>query len=132
MGGRKMKRSREEMKRAFVQEMAELFDQSMAQLEEKGHPTLTDIEEAVLKLRQRAGQRLVELLVEAVGEARPVPGPCCPRCGEEMHYKWSRQRTMETRVGAIRVQRGYFYCERCGAGFFPPGPAAGAGEASLE
>lgn len=127
-----MKRDIAELKRAFLQEMGELFDQSMASLEEMDHPTLTDIEDAVLKLRHRAGQRMAEMLVEQVGEARPVPGPCCPQCGEEMRYKWSRERTMETRVGTIRMRRSYFSCERCGAGFFPLGPSPEAGEGSLE
>lgn len=127
-----MKRSTAEMKQAFVREMEELFDQSMAQLEGKERPTLADIEEVVLKLRQRAGQRVAEMLVEQVGEERPMPGPRCAQCGEEMRYKWSRGRAVETKVGVIQVRRGYFYCERCGEGFFPPGPTVGAGEASLE
>lgn len=47
----------------------------------------------------------------------------CPECGGEL-VKWGRhERTLETTGGeAVRLERAYMRCPRCGYGVFPPGP----------
>jgi len=37
-----------------------------------------------------------------------------------------------SRVGGLKVERGYYYCACCESGFFPPGPATGVGARVLE
>lgn len=116
-----MRRTRAEVKA----DLTELADEVMAELldwtEETAAPTLTQIEDIVLKLRQRLSERMAQAVLEAQEATRPVPGPPCPRCGQEMHYKDSKRNTVESRVGPLPMERGYYYCATCRAGLFPPG-----------
>ena len=80
-----------------------------------------ELEEAVLQARQRFGERLLEQLVRERAEARPVPGPQCPKCGQEMRDKGQKTRQVVSSVGATQVTRGYYYCSACQRGVFPPG-----------
>ncbi|MBC7226151.1 MAG: hypothetical protein H5T61_02835 [Thermoflexales bacterium] len=120
-----MNRQRERIKAQLLAEVGEMIDEVLDW--EEGHPapTLVEIEEVVLKLRQRVAQRVAEALIEQQEMARPVPGPACPECGQEMRYKWKGQVTVESRVGPLNIERGYYYCERCRSGFPPLGQQLG-------
>jgi hypothetical protein len=37
-----------------------------------------------------------------------VPGPRCPTCGQEMHYKAEKHRYLRTRSGDVEVERAYY------------------------
>ncbi len=100
--------------------------------EEHPAPTLGQIEEAVLKFRKQFGQRVAEVLLENQEAVRPVPGPICPRCQQEMRYKWQGEIEVESAVGLLHIRRGYFYCPRCQSGIFPPGPATSVMGQTLE
>ena len=71
-------------------------------------------------LRQELTQAVTEGLVaqahRALGEQRTA---ACPRCGQTLSARGPQERTVETLVGAIRLQRPYFYCERCQFGTAP-------------
>ena len=95
-------------------------------------PDLTQIEDMVLKLRKQLGQRMTELVVEDQEAVRPVPGPICPECGQEMRYKDMKRKTIGTRSGEVSLERAYYYCERCRSGLFPPGSTTEAGDTTLE
>ena len=96
-------------------------DDLAKELAKSSGPTLVEMEEAVLTLRQRLAQRMLELIVGEQEMARPVPGPKCERCGEEMQYKGMKGMQVESRLGPLDIERAYYYCHRCKAGFFPPG-----------
>jgi hypothetical protein len=95
-------------------------------------PTLTQIEDIVLKLLQRLSERMALAVIEAQAAVRPVPGPSCPMCGHEMHYKAMKANTVESRVGQLPLARGYYYCEACHSGLFPPGSTTGSMGRALE
>jgi hypothetical protein len=127
-----MKRTKTELKAELMQQAELLVDKLLDWTDETERPTLAQIEDIVLKLRQQMGAGMAKAVIEAQAASRPVPGPRCPKCGQEMHYKDTKQDTVTSRVGELGLQRGYYYCERCRAGSFPPGSATGGERYSLE
>jgi len=116
-----MRHARAELKADLTQLADEVIDELLDWTEGTAAPTLTQIEDIVLKLRQRLSERMAHAVLAAQEAARPVPGPRCPTCGHEMHYKDMKHNTVESRVGHLPMERGYYYCATCRAGLFPPG-----------
>jgi len=108
-------------------ELEEVAAQSIEKLmrwsEEKEKPSLREIEEKVLEIRQELSVKMVEGVIERQEEVRPVPGPKCPECEAEMHYKASHGKQVTSWVGELQIKRGYYYCDQCKRGLFPPGRA---------
>jgi hypothetical protein len=50
-----------------------------------------------------------------------VEAPPCERCGQRTAYKDQKRKRVMTQVGEMAVERGYYWCERCRRGVFPPG-----------
>ncbi len=105
------------------QRLHDRFDRWLDGLEERvkaSQPTLEELTQAVFTLRQELTQAVTEGLVEQVHrtllEQRTA---ACPRCGHTLAARGPAERTVETLVGAIRLQRPYFYCERCQLGSSP-------------
>jgi len=118
-----MPRPRAELKAELEAEAARLIEDALAWNDQAEAPTLTDIEEQVLKFRKVLGERLAQALVAAQPSVEPVLVGC-PQCGRPMHQKRRRQRRrVESRVGPVPLERAYYYCEHCRKGVFPPGPA---------
>lgn len=126
------RRPREEMRAEFLAEAAARFDELFDWNDETVTPTLSQIEGEILVLRKRLSERLATMLIEAQETVRPVPGPACPECGREMHYKDMKGNTVESQVGTLRLERGYYHCQACKSGLFPPGPATSAVGEELE
>jgi hypothetical protein len=89
-------------------------------------PTLEELTQAVFALRQELTQAVTEGLVaqthRALVEQRTA---VCPRCGQTLSARGPQERTVETLVGAIRLQRPYFYCEGCQFSMAPLDAALG-------
>lgn len=83
---------------------------------------LSDIEQAVYQAGEAIKAELTAGLVTQVSEEEvTVPGPKCPQCGQEMHYKGHKAKQIITETGDVTVKRAYYYCETCRSGHFPPG-----------
>jgi uncharacterized protein with PIN domain len=124
-----MKRSRAELKADLMRQAELAIDQLLDFGEQTTEPTLTQIEDVVLKLRKDLSEQMAVTLIEAQPNTHPVPGPRCPTCQREMHYKDMKGETVESRVGTLPLKRSYYYCETCRRGFFPPGsPTPNLGE----
>lgn len=116
-----MKKSREEKRAALEAKAKELVDELMEWSEETERPNLTQIEDEILKLREVLSKKMLEAVIEDQESRRPVPGPKCPKCGKEMHYKGEKKRAVTSRVGEAQLERGYYYCSACQESLFPPG-----------
>lgn len=119
----KHKHTREELRAELMQEAASVVDELLDWHEDDQHiaPTLSEIEDVILQLRKRLSAKMAEVVIQDQGAVQLVPGPQCPTCGREMHYKGLKENVVETRVGTVPTQRAYYYCEACRRGLFPPG-----------
>ena len=72
-------------------------------------------------MRRQLSEQAAQAVIETQAAQRPGPGALCPTCQREMHYKDTKAQTVESRVGHLRIARGYYYCETCQQSLFPPG-----------
>jgi len=69
-----MKRTRAEAKADLTKLADEVIDELLDWTEDTATPTLTQIEDMVLKLRQRLSERMAQAVIETQEAVRPVPG----------------------------------------------------------
>jgi hypothetical protein len=116
-----MKTSPEKLKAAFLVEAEALFDEILAWDAENPAPDLTEIEEQVMRWRQKIGLNLVEKALARQETRQPVEKMRCPQCSQEAVPKGMKPKHVETRLGHLVLERSYAYCSTCKQGFFPPG-----------
>ena len=114
------KKTRAEKKAALMAQAEAIAEELLDWTEKTQDPTLTEIEDLVLQLRQRMGQRLTETALESQANADPLHFPACPQCQQPMQPKGPKTKKVLTATGEVDVVRSYFYCPRCAQGFFPP------------
>jgi hypothetical protein len=115
---------RDTQRRAEIrQRLHDRLDQWLDKLEERvkePQPLLEQLTQAVFALRQELTQAVTEGLVEQAHRAAiEQRTAACPQCGQALSARGPQERTVETLVGAIRLRRPYFYCERCQLGTTP-------------
>jgi hypothetical protein len=116
-----MKKSIEEKRARLRAKADQIIDEYLAWEASHPQPDLKQIEDIALKLRKELGQELAQIAVEEQRERTPAPGPKCAKCGEEMRYKGEKSTQVESRAGALQVERGYYYCPTWEESIFPPG-----------
>ena len=121
-----MRRTREQMRAELQAEASEVIEELLEWEERAEAPNLSQIEEKVLQLRHRLGQKMVQTLLEGQGSKQLVEVPACPECGQPMRYKGQKESYVESRLGTLTVERGYYHCAPCDSGLFPPGRADGS------
>ena len=115
-----MSPTRAEIRAKLLAEAEQAIDELLEWTDQTPRPNLTQIEKAVLKMRRQLSEQAAQAVIEAQAAQRPVPGPLCPTCQREMHYKDTKAQTVESRVGHLRIARGYYYCAQCQQSLFPP------------
>ena len=118
---RSKKLTRAEKKAALMQRAEALIEQMLEWTETTAQPNLTQIEDIALDLRQQFGQALSESAIASQENVAPLHLPPCPQCGKPMRPKGAKDKTVVARVGALKLERSYFYCPACEQGLFPPG-----------
>lgn len=119
-----MKHTRKQKEDKLLAEARSLIGEFLDWEEKADQPNLTQIEDIVLRLRERLGQRMAEVAIADQEAKQPVEAPKCGTCGEPMRYKGQKGTDVGSRVGELDIDRGHYYCARCENGLFPPGPSA--------
>lgn len=89
------------------------------------HPdvALAEMEEAILAASRAALPAVLEAVVRRTARslrARSAPPPrACPTCGEPCRVQSWRPRQVETRCGAVSIERPWYTCRRCRHGWSP-------------
>jgi hypothetical protein len=117
-----VKSSREERKARLMKAAEEMIDELLDWSETTAEPNLTQIEAEVGRLRKRLGEQMTLEAINVQEARQPVPGLGCPECGREMRYKGLKGITVESWVGDLTIERGYYHCPDCKVGLFPPRP----------
>ncbi len=116
-----MKKSRVRLKAEYMAEAEELFDELMAWDESTFEPDMAQIEDVILALRKRIGERMAEAVLARQEMGQPSEKIHCPECEKEMEDKGQKESDVETQVGNLKIERSYYYCPRCRRGLFPLG-----------
>ena len=116
-----MKKSIAEKRARLKAKADKIIDEYLAWEASHAQPDLKEIEDMALKLSRELGQELAQMAVEEQSERAAVPGPSCRKCGKEMRYKGEKAIDVESRAGALEIERGYYYCPECKESLFPPG-----------
>jgi len=101
----------------------EMIEALLAWDEQNSAPNLTQIEDEILALRRQMGEAMLAVALAGQEASQPAENPTCAHCGGEMRNKGAKAKAVESRVGGVELERGYYYCTRCQSGIFPPGPA---------
>jgi uncharacterized protein UPF0236 len=105
------------------QQLHTRFDQWLDELEEQlqeSQPTLTALTKTVWDLRQDLTGGLTETIVAHVHQSEHTRQQSrCPRCARLLKARDPVQRTVETLVGSVQLERPYFYCPACHMGRYP-------------
>ena len=105
------------------------FDQWLDGLEAQRRepvPTLAQVTETVGNLRQELTGGLTETIVAHAHRGESTRQQTrCPQCDRCLQARAPVSRTVETMVGAVQIERPYFYCRTCRCGVYPLEAALG-------
>jgi len=89
-------------------------------------PTLAQVTETVWNLRQELTGGLTETIVAHAHRGESTRQQTrCPQCDRCLQARAPVSRTVETMVGAVQIERPYFYCRTCRCGVYPLDAALG-------
>ena len=105
------------------QRLHERFDRWLDRLEAalpEGEPTLGQVSETIWALRQQLTGGVAETIVyHTHPEEQHRPHMPCPTCARLLSARGPVHRCVETMVGAVALERPYFYCQVCRTGTYP-------------
>ena len=115
-----MSKSGAEIKAEILEMVENRLEKLLSWEAENGQPTLSEIEEQVLAFRRRVSENVMEKLIGKQAAVKPTGGVNCSGCGAKMKYKDMQPKQVSSLVGEIRLERGYYHCQGCQRGYFPP------------
>jgi len=120
-----MSQSKSERKAELLAKAEQMIDELLQWEEEVEKPTFAAIEGEVMKVRKQMDEAMMEDVLREQAVTQDVGVRRCESCGGEMVHKGRKGRRIGGWSGEAKVQRVYYYCPKCGAGFFPSGPSVG-------
>lgn len=112
-----------QQRQALRQQLHERFDQWLDELERQlpeAELTLSQVSETIWELRQPLTARVAQTIVEhRHQEEHRRTHLHCATCARLLKARPTVPRTVETLVGAIELERPYFYCRQCQCGRYP-------------
>ena len=108
------------LKAKLINQYADRLDEVLEQVEDDHRFQLSEIEEIALEIRPDVGKNVTEALTHEESQMNEVDVEC-EQCHERMRNKGRKGKWVKTQTGTVRVERPYYYCERCKRGHFPPG-----------
>lgn len=115
-----MSLNKKALKEKLLRQYSDQLDEMLNELDQAERLHLTEIENAALKARHQVSQAITQELSEHESQGVDVD-VCCPECQQGARYKGKKRKWIKTRSGEIQIERAYWYCPRCRAGFFPTG-----------
>ena len=95
------------------------LDEVEARVSEEG-ASLEEIVQAAFETRDELTGMEAESLIESRhADALEQMTMSCPECGRTVRARAAPTRTVETMVGKVSLRRPYFYCVKCGRGYYP-------------
>jgi hypothetical protein len=88
---------------------------------------LNDLEDLSDRVGREMMREVTELLIQERSRRKPGNHDTCPRCQRPARFAGYARQTYLTLHGPIGVERAYFHCRPCGAGFAPLDAAWGLG-----
>jgi hypothetical protein len=102
-GGKEVVKTEEQIRAQLQAEANAAIEELLQWGRSTETPDLTQMEDKVLWLRDRLGQRMLQLMVEGQEARQPEEAPRCPECGEPMRCRGQRARYVESRLGMLRL-----------------------------
>lgn len=110
-------------RQALRQQLHERFDRWLDELEAQliePKPTLAQVSETIWALRQQLTSGVAQTILEHTHQdERRRQHLRCASCACLLKARPEVPRTVETMVGAIELERPYFYCRACRLGRYP-------------
>ena len=113
---------------SIVQEFEGLVKQLWLFVQHNPQAPLSSIEEQARQLHRECFSSAVQVaagLHRTQIEEKWLLGHVQCECGQTPQYKGKQRRTVQTWVGKVTLERGYFYCKGCGTGRYPLDEALG-------
>lgn len=105
-----MRHTREQKRTELLAAAQAVIEEFLDWEEQTACPKLTEIEEQVLPLRARFGQRLAEVALADQDRKQLVEAPPCPECAAGMRYKGQKglnvltSRVKDAMMGSVEVR----------------------------
>ncbi|MBF6614776.1 MAG: ISKra4 family transposase [Chloroflexi bacterium] len=118
---------------SIVQEFEGLVKQLWVYAQRNPDADFSSLEQRAQQLRSECFASALEAAAELHRtrvEEEWLLGKVDCECGQRPQYKGKQRRTIQTWVGSVTLERGYFYCKECRTGRYPLDEALGipAGE----
>jgi|APSaa5957512576_1039674.scaffolds.fasta_scaffold189253_1 YgiT-type zinc finger domain-containing protein len=112
-----MPETRDDLEARLLEKARIAIREMLDQKGERRDLTMTEMENMVGDLEMGLRQSIMQELAD---DSQKADDNLCSECGGKLRNKGKRKRKIVTVRGEIEVERNYYICTACGAGYFPP------------